>query len=115
MKISKEYRTIIVLVSGFIIISYLFSSAWLLYFSLGILFVSSINSRITKRIAKLWISFGNILGAINSRVILSIFFVFILTPLSYIKKLLESTPKRNHNTNWIRVKEDETINFNNPW
>lgn len=103
------------MVSGFIIISYLFSSIWLLYFGLGILFGSCINSRIAKKIAELWIGFGHILGAINSRIILSLFFAFILIPLSYAKRIFGTKPKSTIKTNWIKVSEEEIINFNNPW
>ena len=115
MKINQEYKTILVLVIGFTIISFIFKLKGLFYFSLGVLLISIISNRIAKQIAKLWMDVGKYMGAINSKIILSVFFVFILIPLSYIKRMFGRAPKKNKNTNCIRVKEDETINFNDPW
>lgn len=115
MKINQEYKTILVLVIGFTIISFIFKLKVLFYFSIGVLFISIISNRSAKNISKLWMGIGKYIGAINSKIILSIFFVFILIPLSYLKKIFGPRPKQKKNTNWVRVKEDETINFNDPW
>lgn len=115
MKIKEEYKTILVLVVGFTVIGFVWKINGLLYFSLAVLFVSIISTRTAKNIARLWMAIGKSMGAINTKIILSIFFVFIVIPLSFIKRLLTPTPKQNNTTNWVRGKEEETINFNDPW
>ena len=115
MIIKQEYKTILVMVIGFSIIGYLFKLKWLFYFSLGVLIISIINNRMANLIADLWMKFGKAIGAINSKIILSVFFVFILTPLAYIKRMFGHTPKQNNHTSWIQVKEEERVNFNDPW
>ena len=41
---------------------------------------------------KLWMKFGEILGWINSKIILSLIFVFVLLPISLIMKILKHNP-----------------------
>ena len=115
MEIKQEHKTILILVTGFTIISFIFKLKWLFYLSIGIFSISIFSTSIAKKIATLWMDVGKYMGAFNSKIILSIFFLFILTPISFIKKILVPTPKQNKNTNWIRVKEDERINFKAPW
>lgn len=113
MKIEKVYTTILVLVSGILIISLVLSLTQLIYLSLGILLVSSINESLASSIANLWLKFGNIIGAINSKIILSVFFVSIIIPLSIAKRIFVSKEKTDKKTNWVNV--NERTNFNNPW
>lgn len=61
-----------------------------------------------------WMKFGKILGDINARIILSIFFLFIINPLALLKKLFGAKTTALENTNWQEIKEDK-VNFKNPW
>lgn len=115
MKIKKEYVTVLTLTLGFIVIGYLFNLSWLLYLSFGIVILSIFSFHFAKLIADNWMRLGKFLGAINSKIILSIFFVFIIVPLSSIKKIFEKKTKEQQKSNWLKIRENEIINFKNPW
>lgn len=115
MKIEKVYSTILILAIGILIIGLFFSRNELIYLSFGVLFFSSINDNIARFIALLWLKLGEILAGINSKIILSIFFVFILIPMSFSKRFFGTKSKTNKKTNWITGGENEKINFSNPW
>lgn len=104
-----------VLATGFIGISLLFKIDQPIYAGLGIMLVTVFSETAGKWIAKTWLKFGEILGNINSKIILSIFFFGILLPVALFKKLLSfrSTDKTPH-SNWQSPGE-EKIDFTKPW
>jgi Saxitoxin biosynthesis operon protein SxtJ len=54
---------------------------------LGLIFPRSLSS-----VYKLWMSFGHIMGWINTRVILGVVFYFVVTPIGMIRRLLGKDP-----------------------
>jgi hypothetical protein len=54
---------------------------------LGLIFPRSLSS-----VYKLWMSFGHIMGWINTRVILGFVFYFVVTPIGIIRQLLGKDP-----------------------
>jgi len=82
----------------------------LLLLLLGIFFPKSLNP-----IYKLWMGLAFVLGWFVSRIILSLLFIFILTPISLIaklvnKKFLDLSFKNQKDSYWIR-KNNEQINY----
>jgi hypothetical protein len=59
-----------------------------------------------------WMKLGKFLGDINSRIVLSIFFLLILSPMALLKKIFNANKKEGHST-W--VEESEEVNFTKPW
>lgn len=55
---------------------------------------------------KAWIWFGHVLGVINSTVILTVFYLCILTPIGFFKKLLGKNElgmqPRSAHTYWLK-------------
>lgn len=71
-----------------LILSYFF--AFNLYaVSLCILLVNMVWPGFFKPIAKIWLGFANILGAIMSRVVLTTIFFLVVTPVGLIRLLLK--------------------------
>ena len=62
--------------------------------------------------SRYWMHLGKLLGEINSRIILSIFFILILAPTALLKKLLSSSKNEGGST-W--VEENSSVDFTKPW
>jgi len=75
-------KTINVLSLALLICYMLFSSQWLLWLACLFLLGNVFESRITALIAKYWMKFAHYLGIINSKVLLSIIFYAVLTPIA---------------------------------
>ena len=62
---------------------------------------------------KYWMKLGKFLGDINARVILSVIFLMLLTPIALIRKL--STQKEQAlSSSWTMIEEDLS-DFSKPW
>ena len=72
----------------------------IIFLSLGLL-----NSKILTPLNKIWIKFGLFLGSIISPIIMSIIFFFVVTPISFVMKVLGkdilNLKRNNNNTYWI--------------
>lgn len=61
-----------------------------------------------------WMKLGNILSAVNSRIIFGIIFLFILIPISYIMRLMGHDPLRKKftkNSSYRENRKNNKINF----
>ena len=65
---------------------------WTLYVSLPALILGILKPTALKLPYKIWMKIGNILGWINSRLILGLVFIFILQPIALIMKLTGYDP-----------------------
>ena len=87
---------------------------WTLFVGLPALFIGLIRPSLLKLPYKLWIKIGNILGWINSRLILGALFIFILIPISLIMKLKSYDPlkiKKNSLFSYREKKINHKINL----
>ena len=69
--------------------------------------VGFLKPEILSPIYKIWMRVGEVLGRINSFVILSVIFYLVLTPLGILIRLFTTTPnkfkfKYNSDTHWIK-------------
>jgi hypothetical protein len=111
----QVYSTNLVLSAGLIIISLIFQKLDVLkHVGLAVMILTAANDTVGLWIAKAWMGFGKILGNINGKIILSVFFFVLLVPIAGLKKLLNKKPL-NTNTKWIQLKEDSTFDFSKPW
>lgn len=62
-----------------------------------------------------WMKFGKFLGDINARIILTVFFLFIMNPVALLKNIFGAKAKELENTNWQEIDDNEKLNFKNPW
>jgi len=63
---------------------------------------------------KFWIQLGNILGWINSRIILGIVFIFVLLPIAFIMRIFGHDPLNTKNTlqkSYREIKKNHKVNF----
>ena len=75
-----------------------------LFFSLVITIISIFSPYKLRRPYSLWISLGNFLGRLNSKLILGLFFYVLITPFSILRNIIKfifkiQTRKRTNNFN----------------
>ena len=92
------------------VVLYFLDKSYYLYFgAAGLLLIIAgfLFPLILKPLNKIWMGFAIILGWFSSRIILTIVFYFVLTPISFIakisgKKFLDLKYKTNENSYWIK-------------
>ncbi|MCX5828790.1 MAG: SxtJ family membrane protein [Deltaproteobacteria bacterium] len=80
-------KTINVLTLAVLIAYVIFSAQWLLWVAVLLTLGNSFESRFTTALARYWMKFAAVLGAFNSRVILTVTFYLILTPLAFVYRI----------------------------
>ena len=79
---------------------------WSLIISIIFLALGILNSKILTPLNKVWFKFGLFLGTIVSPIIMSIIFFFVVTPISFVMKVLGkdilNLKQNNNNTYWIK-------------
>lgn len=87
----KNSETILVIVVGLVLFYFLFKnksySHYFLVTALSIGLIQLIVPRIGALIVKLWFKIAEVLGWINTRILLSLVFYFILFPISIMYRL----------------------------
>jgi hypothetical protein len=80
-------KTINVLTLAVLIAYVIFATPWLMWLAILLLLGNAFESRITRNLAQSWIKFAEVLGAFNSKVLLTLSFYLILTPLALVYRL----------------------------
>lgn len=97
---TKDIRSFAILAGGFLTLlglwPFLFSGDvpryWLLAVAVCIVSLGLINPPMLGPVYRIWIKLGSILGFINTRIILSLGFFVIFTPLGVMMRLLGRDP-----------------------
>ena len=98
----------------FVFLPYLFHSELRLvpiYISAIIFLISLISPYSLKLPYKLWIRLGDLLGKVNSRIILGIFFYIIITPVSLVKRIFNILGKKSLKVSYYDKSLNITTNF----
>jgi hypothetical protein len=82
---------------------------YLLFISLIFLTLGSINSKLLSPLNRIWIKFGEILGAIIAPIVMGLVYFVVLTPISLIvrilgKDLIGLKFSKKQDTYWIKRK-----------
>ena len=102
------FKTNSILSAAFLIAFFAFKLKFLLVMALLLLIGSAFETRIAAMIAKGWLRFADIIGRINSRIILSIVFYLILTPLAILYRLFHKGGADNFRSNKRKSYFDNT-------
>ncbi|MCX5847932.1 MAG: SxtJ family membrane protein [Deltaproteobacteria bacterium] len=95
----ETLNTIIVLAAACLIAFLIFNITWFLWIVLFLSIGGLFESRITTGIAKYWMKFGRALGTFNSKIILTLIFFIILTPLAFFFRLFNKQLVNHFKTN----------------
>ena len=78
---------------------------WSLIVAIIFLALGLLNSKILTPLNKIWFKFGLLLGSIISPIIMSIIFFFVVTPISFVMKIIGkdilNLKLNNNNTYWV--------------
>ena len=80
-------KTINILTLAVLIAYLIFGAVWLVWLAAFLALGNAFESRITASVARGWLKFAEVLGAFNSRVILTLTFYVILTPLAFVYRV----------------------------
>jgi Saxitoxin biosynthesis operon protein SxtJ len=80
-------KTIAVLSVALIGAYLVFGSRWLIWAALFLSLGNAFESRITAAIARYWMKFAAVLGSFNSKVILTIIYFAVLTPVAFLFRI----------------------------
>jgi hypothetical protein len=67
---------------------YLFKSELLLHLGLGLLFLAVFPNPLSRAIARAWLALSEILGLVNSKIILTVIYCVVLVPVSFCYRKL---------------------------
>ena len=89
---------------------------WSLIISIVFLLLGILNSKILTPLNKIWFKIGILLGNVISPIVMSIIFFLVVTPTSFIMKILGkdllNLRKNTKNSYWIE-KKDQNIKMKN--
>jgi len=80
-------KTINILTLAVLIAYLIFGAPWLIWIAALLTLGNALESRVTAALARGWMKFAAVLGAFNSRVILTLTFYLILTPLAFVFRI----------------------------
>ncbi len=80
-------ETLAVLALAALIFHLWLSHAWLLYLATALLILAIFPNPLATLITKGWLKFSELLGALMSRLIMSLIFFFFLTPLAFVYRI----------------------------
>lgn len=83
----KDLETLAVLSAGLLVFFLIFKIKVLLTVAIAVLLIAVFVKPLARLIAWLWLKLAEVLGWINSRVLLSLVFFLVLTPMALMRKL----------------------------
>ena len=117
---SNPPKTILTITIGFLFIYLLSDAQWSLVLSLSIGSIGILSPFLSKKIEFIWFKLAWLLGLFVPKIILSVVFYLMLTPMAFLRTLIsKSEPlslKNNKSTLFqIREKSYTAKSFENPW
>lgn len=103
-----RYKTILVIATGMLVISWITQAPWLSYLAGAIGAVSIFFPAAAGAIEWAWLKLAFILGYVNSRILLSIIYFAFLLPVAWISRLFVHDPLalRNRKTSSLFFKRN---------
>ncbi|MDW3194056.1 MAG: SxtJ family membrane protein [Cytophagales bacterium] len=116
----QDYKTVLVMVLGLLIIAIWREWTWLTYTSIGIGLAAVISNRILTLIVKGWFGLAKVLGYINSRILLTVVYVLILMPLAFLSRMFGNNSvqlKKKNGESYFETRNHKYVkaDLENPW
>ncbi len=116
----KRFETILAITFGMLVLYYIFHAK--IFLTLAAVFsgIGLFSAFFGGLITKFWLKFAAILGVINGKILLSVIFFIILTPVAFLMKLAGKTAliigKKSGDTIYTeRNHEYVSADFENTW
>lgn len=119
MNKSKITEALLVIVTGFTLLYFIYDYNWFIYVAFGVGVTGILIKPLAKLIAIGWYKLGDILGFIVSKIVLSVMFYVLLVPIALLHNLFNKDVlklKRSKESSWsernhLYHKKD----LENPW
>lgn len=92
MNREKQLETILVVSTALLLFFLIFGNSWLLYTAFGLSLLGLISRTFANWFNRAWTGLSEILGYVMSRVILTLLYFVILTPLALLYRLFNKDP-----------------------
>lgn len=102
---ARDLETIIVLSVVFLIIFIISGREFFIFTGLALLIISLLLKRLTARISDLWLRLSELIGNFNSKIILTLVFFIVLTPVAVLYRVFSRNPLG------LKRQEDESSYF----
>lgn len=115
-----RHKTILVIVAGLLVFYWIFGNKYLLWAASGIGLITLVIPITGEWLVWAWYKLALVLGWVNSRILLSVVFFLILTPIALISRLFQKdnlqvkrtdSPSLFHTRDHLYTKDD----LSNPW
>ncbi len=83
----QNLRTLVVLAMGLLVLFLVFHKPWISWTALGVLLIAAFSDWLSAKVAWLWLKLAELLGKVNSRILLSLVFFIFLVPLALMRRL----------------------------
>lgn len=83
----KKLKSMLIIAAGFIVLFFIFKTECFLLIAFLVALLGAISKPATQAITWLWFKIAEVLGWINSRVLLVLIFFFVLFPISLLMRL----------------------------
>jgi len=93
-----------------LIIEYVMRPGWLVICAIAVLVLTMTCPAVFRPLARVWFGFSHLLGTIVSKIILSIVFFFIVTPVGFIRRAFGADPMKTRL--WKKGGESVFVNRN---
>ncbi len=119
MQKEKATETCLVISTGLLFLYYMFQIKLLLAVAFFIGITGIFIKPLARLISWLWLKLGDLLGAVVSKIILSVIYFIFLLPIAVLYRLIKKDPlklKKNHNSFWVaRDHKYSAKDMENPW
>lgn len=97
MYTKKDIKEIVIIAIGLAILAYFLKSIVIITTVLILLLGALLSSKILKQILLLWKKLAQVLGYVNTRVILFLLFFIIITPYAFVIKMFSGNKSNSKN------------------
>ncbi len=120
MNAEKTNQTMLVLVTGTIVLFFIFKLKWLLIIGIVLGFIGMFMPRPSRTIAIYWFKLAELIGAVVSKVLLSLMFILFLLPIAFLSRLfrpdlLQIKPKKEGSYYVVRNYLYTAESIKKPW
>ena len=103
MDAAEKAKAQLVIVTGLLVLYFVFKSPWWLYAAVGVGLLSVVVPIVGDLIVRVWFKIAEILGNINGKIILSVLFFVFLFPIALLYRLTAKNP--------LAIKRSDTDSF----
>lgn len=87
----KDLKTLGVVAAALLVFYFIFRKPVLALLAFGLLATALASGKAAARLAALWLGFSEVLGAINTRLVLGAVYFLLLTPLALVFRMLHGS------------------------